>query len=161
MKNWPVVFCGLISLAVVNPALADPTLTVTPIAGINSSLNLYGEGNTSTEIEKIATIQVSTATPNFYGNSFGYTLTLSSAAMSPVSGSGPDVSYQILAVPTGDPQPQSSDFTVPSGSNFTQCATGILNLDVYVKYTPAALQDPGSYIDSIDVDATDNTVSCP
>ena len=148
-----VACLAFFSLFVAIPAAADPSLTITDVAGINNSLNLHGEGSTATEIEKIATVNVSTA------NSFGYTLTLSSASLENAAG-GPDIAYQIWAVTAGGSPPVSGDFTIASGNNFSQCSLTPLDLDVYVKYTPASLQTPGSYDSTVTVEATDNSSSC-
>lgn len=147
------VFLTFFSLFVAIPASADPSLTITDVAGINNSLELHGEGSTATEIEKIATINVSTV------NVSGYTLTLSSASLENASG-GPDIAYQIWTVTAGSSPPVSGDFAIDSGNQLSLCSLLPLDLDVYVKYTPEILQTPGSYDSTVTVEATDNTIIC-
>jgi hypothetical protein len=151
--NLAPIALTVFSLLVAMPAWADPSLTITPVSGINSSLTLHGEGSTATEIEKVATVDVSTAAP------LGYTLTLSSGSLLNTSG-GPDIAYQMTAVTAGSNQPQSGDFTVSSGNSFAQCSATSLSLDIYVKYLPATLQKPGNYESTITVEATDNSNAC-
>lgn len=149
----PAVCLTFFSLFVAIPASADPSLIIIDVAGINNGLELHGEGSTATEIEKIATVNVSTINPQ------GYTLTLSSAFLETTS-EGPDIDYQIWAVTAGGSPPVSGDFSITSGNSFLQCSVLPLNLDVYVKYTPAILQSPGSYDSSVTVTAIDNSSPC-
>lgn len=159
MRNLTIFLLNFISLALIVPAQANPSLTITPTAESGNGLRLHGEGAFSTEIKKIAVIQVSTPSPNVYGNNFGYTIALSSSEMKNDKG-GPDISYQVIAIPLGATDPQSSDFSVMSNHDFVQCSIGPLSLDVYVKYTPASLQEPGDYSGTINVTVTDNQSSC-
>ncbi len=148
-----IAFLTFFSLFVAIPASADPSLTITDVAGINNNLELHGEGATATEIEKIATVNVSTV------NSLGYTLTLSSASLDNALG-GPDIDYQIWAVTEGSSPPVIGDFTITSGNQFVQCSAIPLDLDVYVTYRPANLQTPGTYDSVVTVEATDNSSPC-
>lgn len=147
------IFLTFFSLLVAIPASADPSLTVTDIAGINNSLELHGEGTTATEIARVATVNVSTANPQ------GYTLSLSSASLENALG-GSGIAYQIWAVTAGGSPPMSGDFSIDSGNSFLQCSLLPLDLDIYVKYTPASLQNSGSYDSTITVEATDNSSTC-
>lgn len=154
MKVLPFVFFVLISLGVEIHALADPALTITPDAN-NSSLPLDGEGSASTRTIKIADLSISTV------NATGYTLTISSGDITKVDGQ--DIAYQVATVDDGDPSP--SIFPISSGQNYEVC-TSSANvsadiLDVYIRYTPASLQDPGTYSETISITAIDNTGSCP
>ena len=147
------IFLAFFSLLVAIPASADPSLTITDVAGVNNNLELHGEGSTAIEIEKIATVDVSTINP------LGYTLTLSSASLENTSG-GPDIAYEIWAVTAGDPPPTSGEFLVSSGNNYSQCSLLPLSLDVYIKYSPEPLQTPGLYNSTVTVEATDNSLIC-
>lgn len=142
---------AIFSLLVASPVRANPSLDIVAVPGIGSGLTLHGEGSTALEIRKVATVTVSTL------SLLGYTLTVSSGAIQKPLG-GPDIPYQILAVNAGAPQPQSSDFTVSSGNNFARCSLTPLTLDVYIKYTPAVLQDPGNYNATINLEAKNNLI---
>ena len=153
MKAIPFFFLALISLFVEISALAEPSVTIDPEAS-NNALPLDGEGSASTHTVKIADISVSTT------NISGYTLTITSGDITKVNGQ--DIAYQVVTVNDGDSSP--TVFPIDSGQNYEVC-TSIANvsadlLDVYIRYTPASLQDPGTYSETISITAIDNVGTC-
>jgi hypothetical protein len=130
-------------------ALATPSVTVASTAGA-ITLGLDGRGTASTHIVKVADLSLSTDSPN------GLTASISSGTLT--SPGGVPVAFQVALVDDNAPAPLASAFTTGSG---TLClfATGgavVVAKDLYIKYTPAALQDPGAYAGSIDIDVVDN-----
>ncbi|GBO53303.1 hypothetical protein APA_1210 [Pseudanabaena sp. lw0831] len=63
-----------------------------------------------------------------------------------------------MTVVSGDNPPSSGDFTVASGNNYTFLTNqaGSQNRDLYILYTSASLQDPGTYIANITILIADN-----
>lgn len=149
----PLGFClgGLLGLAL--PALGSPTVTATPTAQ-STALNLHGEGTTATEIVRVATVQLSTTNPA------GLTLTVSvgnTGTLSKLDGRGSPISVQVVTVAANAAAPSHGDFSVPAGSDYTfVMGEGSQTRDLYLRYTPAALQDPGIYRSTISVSVVDN-----
>lgn len=146
----PLLGLCLASVAsLAQPAVGLPSLSTTATP-ISTSLNLDGEGSASTHIVKVADISISTASGS------GLTLTLTSGSLTKVNGS--DISFKITTVANDAIAPPSSAFTVPSGTSYTyrtEAATSE-SRDVYILYTPSALQDPGSYGATINLSVADN-----
>ncbi|PSR15542.1 hypothetical protein C8255_22575 [filamentous cyanobacterium CCP3] len=136
-------------VSIVQPAVGLPFLSTSATA-ISTSLDLDGEGSASTHIVKVADILFST------DHSGGLTLWLTSGNLTKVNGS--DISFQVTTVANDAIAPSSSDFTVPSGQVYTYVtlAAGSESRDVYILYTPSALQDPGAYSATIDISVVDN-----
>ncbi|NET07451.1 MAG: hypothetical protein F6K16_22655 [Symploca sp. SIO2B6] len=147
--------CQLIWLALclviagVKPVFAQPSITSTSTTNTNN-LDLDGEGSAETHIVKVADLTVSTANAN------GYTLTVSSGDLSKFGGT--EIGFQVTTVADDAPTPDAADFTTPIGDdyNLSTNTAGTENLDLYVKYTPANLQDPGTYTSTINLTVTDN-----
>lgn len=133
----------------VMPAQAVPTLTTTPTVNAGQ-LDLDGEGSASTHVAKVADIAIST------DNGSGLTLTISSGDIDRVDGQ--PIAFQITTVADNASPPNSGDFSILSGNNYTYVtgAAGTENRDVYIRYTPLPFQDPGSYAGPIDLSVTDN-----
>lgn len=137
-------------MATALPAVALPTLNTSATTQA-SNLALDGTGSASEHILKVADLNVST------DNSNGYTLTISSGTLSTLEGETP-VAFQVTTVTDAASVPGSAAFTTPSGTNYivSTATAGQANQDLYIKYTPVALQDPGSYSNSISLIVTDN-----
>ncbi len=150
MRKSLVLIGSLISLFVEISVSAQPVLNVNPSTDRNS-LTLDGTGTSSTHIAKIADLTVSSVAQN------GYTLVITSGNIS--KSDGQDIPYQVTAVNTGT-NPTSGSFTVPAGSSYILCSTTTQSLDVYIRYTPASLQDPGLYSSVVSVTAEDNVNAC-
>ena len=104
----------------------------------------------SEQIVKVADIAMST------NNSAGLTLTASSGNMS-----NPDsqtIAFKVTTVDDAAAAPASGAFDTPSGTDYTvgNGAAGTLDNDMYIAYTPAALQDPGLYSGTISLTVSDN-----
>jgi hypothetical protein len=143
---WGIV---LLSLLTAKPVLAN-TLLITNPTSISSTLELDGTRNPSTSIVKIADIHISTDNPQ------GCTVTISSGSLSKPGGTS--IPFQIIDVADGAETPSAGSFTAASGSNhtFNLSTAGTGDRDIYIRYTPATLQDPGRYSASITVTASDN-----
>lgn len=140
----------LLLLAGMQPAFAQPSITVSANSN-NSNLNLAGEGNNLEYIVKVATLAIAEFGVN------GFTLRISSGSsgnLAKADGKTP-IPFQVTAVPGGSPPPGVSAFSTPSGNNYI-LPSNLASLDLYIKYTPAALQDPGNYDSSLNLDVVDN-----
>lgn len=147
--SWQIVPSLLLVLLGVQPAFSLPAIT-SSTTSVASNLILDGEGNASTHIVKVANLELSTDDPD------GLTLTIDSESLTK-SGETP-IPFQVTTVSTGSGSPSASDFTVSSSSNYTvsTSSAGSSAKDLYIRYTPAALQDPGAYSASIPLVVTDN-----
>lgn len=131
-------------------ALATPSVTVSPVPGAGA-LVLDGQGSATTRIAKIADVSLSTDA------SSGFTVSVSSGSLTKADGRTP-IPFQVVLVADGASAPLASAFTTPSGTTYSwsSAGPGALEKDLYIKYTPAALQDPGAYTASVDIDVVDN-----
>lgn len=131
----------------------DSTLTITGSATAGATaLNLQGTGNAGVEtIVKSADLAIDT------NNSAGYTLTVSSGNLVNATATTP-IAYQVTTVADAAAAPAAAGFTVASGTNYTvaSSAAGSVPKDLYIKYTPATNQDPGTYTATISVSVVDN-----
>jgi hypothetical protein len=132
-----------------SPALATSAVTASATASA-TSLILDGEGGASTHIVKVADLALTT------DRATGFTLTISSGSLTKSGATA--IGFQIALVAHGAGAPSGVAFIVASGSNLTLSTTsaGPVEKDLYIQYTPAALQDPGAYGTSIDVSILDN-----
>lgn len=124
------------------------TLEVSSVTAAGaSSLDLMG----GQQIVKVADIAMST------NNEQGLTLTATSGDLS--KGGGTAIAYQVTSVADDDAAPAAGAFTAASGENYTvgTNAAGASNVDLYIMYSPAGLQDPGTYTGSITLTVSDNT----
>lgn len=137
-------------LALATPGLAAPSVSVQASASA-IGLALDGLGSASTHIVKVADVSAST---NAAG---GFTLSVSSGYLSKADGRT-QVSFQVVLVAAGASAPSSSAFTTPSGTlyTFSTGSAGAVDEQLYIKYTPAALQDPGTYSAVVNLDVRDN-----
>ena len=133
----------------IQPAFALPSIIETATITANN-LPLDGQGSASIHIVKVADLELSTSHP------LGLTLTVGSGSIEKASGT--PIAYQVTTVVDGSPPPSSADFTTSPGSNYVVAtnSAGSSSKDLYIKYTPAALQDPGAYNTSISLVVTDN-----
>ena len=147
---WSLGLLTCITLMGIQPTFAVPSLS-TSTASSASSLPLDGEGNATNHVVKIATISLST------DNSKGFTVTISSGNLTKAS-QETSISYQVMSVTSGANPPSSGDFTVAAGNNYTFVTTqaGLQTRDLYILYTPANLQDPGTYSTNITLLIADN-----
>ena len=115
-----------------------------------SALPLDGEGSAGEHIVKVADLTIGT------NNEQGFTLTATSGDLTKAGGSS--IAYQVTSVDDGTSAPASGDFLVASGSAYTYSTSGSGpgNQDLYIKYRPIALQDPGNYGGTITLTVADN-----
>jgi hypothetical protein len=124
-----------------------PTLNIvaTPAPGAGT-LDLSG----GAKVAIVATVAIDT------NNSTGYTMTATDGDMVNGTATTP-IAYQVTSVAAGAAAPAAGVFapTYTYASNAANAAaTG--GRDLYVAYTPAALQDPGAYTATITLAVTDN-----
>lgn len=147
---WQILPSLLLVLLGVQPAFSLPAI-ISSTTSVASNLTLDGEGSASIRIVKVANLELST------DDSDGFTLTISSESLTKSGGETP-IPFQVTTVAAGSASPSASDFSVSPGSNYTISTTfaGSSSKELYVKYTPAALQHPGAYNTSISLIVTDN-----
>ncbi len=139
-----------IALMGVQPTFAESSISVNVMPSA-SNLPLDGEGSATTHIVKVSTLTLAT------DSSKGCTVTISSGYLTK-AGQVTPVAYRVMTVASGDNQPSSGDFTVASGNNYTFVTNqaGSQNRDLYILYTPANFQDPGTYSANITILIADN-----
>jgi hypothetical protein len=140
------------ALTLAMPALAFAERSVTVAAGSAAGdLPMDGEGTASTHVVKIADLTLSTDAAN------GLTVFITSGNLTNAGGHTP-VAFQVLLVSDGASAPPSSSFTTASGTSYTlpTSTAGTVEKDLYIKYHPASLQDPGMYSAQVDISVVDN-----
>ena len=103
------------------------------------------------QIVQVAGLAIST------NNEQGYTLTATSGNLTRTGGTS--IAYQVTTTAAGIPA-VTGDFTVPSGTPYTvgSTAANAANTNgraLHIMYTPAALQDPGEYLGTINLTVAD------
>lgn len=158
-RSHALKFVGFVVLAGSSVAVAATTDTVTLGGTVTSSLQVTSTPTAAAsaldltggqKIVKVSDIGMST------NNEQGLTLTATSGNLTKAGGTS--IAFQVTSVPDTDPAPASGDFLIASGSSYTvgTVASGSDAVDLYIKYTPLALQDPGAYAGSISLTVTDN-----
>lgn len=151
MKNKFLWAClpSYLALANVQPLWATPAITAIPnsMAGL---LPLEGQGTTTTNVVKVAKLTLST------DHARGYTLMVTSGNITKIGGT--PIAFQVTTVPANSAAPSAGDFTVPTSSTYllTTSMSGTEDRDLYIRYTPGSLQDPGAYSGNISLTITDN-----
>jgi hypothetical protein len=147
---WGIGLLTCIALMGIQPVFAESSVSVNVMSSANS-LPLDGEGSSLTHVVKVSTLTLAT------DSNKGFTVTISSGSLTKVSEETP-ISYQVMTVISGDNPPSSGDFTVASGNNYTFATnqSGSQNRDLYILYTSASLQDPGTYLANITIAIADN-----
>jgi hypothetical protein len=102
-------------------------------------------------IVKVADIAMTT------NNATGLTLTADSGNMTTTGGATP-IAFLVQTVVDAAAPPVSVLFVIASGDDYTvgSVAAGNLNNDLYIRYEPAPVQDPGVYAGSINLTVSDN-----
>jgi hypothetical protein len=134
---------GSVSLS--GTVVSSLAITVTASAAA-SALDLSG----GEKIVKVADLAMST------NNEQGFTLTTSSGSLT--KSGGTSIAFQVTTVADAATAPAAGAFTVASGSDdtFNTSGAGSSDRDLYIKYTPASLQDPGTYTGTINLTVSDN-----
>lgn len=124
------------------------TMTSTSTSGA-AALALDGSAANVEQIVKVADVDMAT------NNEQGLTLTASSGSLTKAGGTS--IAFQVTSVADAAVAPATGDFLIASGSDYTVSsnAAGDYKQDLYIKYTPAALQDPGSYAGNITLSVVD------
>ncbi|MDZ8186433.1 MAG: hypothetical protein RMX96_16475 [Nostoc sp. ChiSLP02] len=140
----------LLLLAGMQPVFAQPSITVSANSN-NSNLNLAGEGNTLEYIVKVATLAIA----EFGVNGFTLRITSDNSGNLAKSDGKTPIPFQVTTVPGGSAPPGVAAFSTPSGNDYT-LPSNSPSLDLYIKYKPAALQDPGDYSGNLNLNVVDN-----
>jgi hypothetical protein len=121
-------------------------MTATPTSEA-SALDLM---TASEQIVKVADISATT------NNDQGLTFTISSGSLAKLGGQ--PIAFKVMSVGDSGTAPLTGAFTVASGTDYQvgNSAAGDLLRDLYIKFTPAASQDPGVYTATIDLLVEDN-----
>lgn len=146
-------------LAVASAAAASPTATVTLGGTVTSSLEITSVPTAAAsaldlsggqKIVKISDIEMST------NNEQGLTLTATSGNLT--KSGGTSIAYKVTSVANAASAPIAAAFTIASGSDYTvgTVASGSVDKDLYILYTPLTLQDPGDYAGEVDLTVADN-----
>jgi hypothetical protein len=146
----PAAFAGTTGSVGVSGSVTS-TLAVTAAAtGDATTLDLDGDGSASEHIVHVGDLSMLT------NNEQGLTLTVSSGNLTKTGGTS--IPFQVTTVADAASAPATGDFAIASGSNYTvgTSTAGSVAKDLYMKYTPASLQDPGNYTASISVSVADN-----
>ncbi len=124
-------------------------ITSTATAGA-STLDLDGDGSAAEHIVKVADLAIAT------NNEQGYTLTVTSGNLT--KDGGTSIAYKVTTVDDAAAAPATGAFTIASGTAYTvpTTAAGSVPKDLYIQYTPAALQDAGAYVATINLTVADN-----
>ncbi|MBE9029819.1 hypothetical protein IQ266_08770 [filamentous cyanobacterium LEGE 11480] len=155
---------SLVAGAVTLPSTAFATTTedITVGGTVAATLNIdvVAEAGATTltmtqgaeTIAKIAELSMET------NNSTGLTLTATDGDMT--NGDGQTIAYDVEIVARDAAAPASGDFSdggdtyATAGGNALGAAEG--ERDLYIAFTPAALQDPGAYTGTVSVTVVDN-----
>jgi hypothetical protein len=134
--------------APMSPANAGSSVAVQPAAGA-MDLVMDGTGSVTTHVVRIAVVMVAGDGPR------GFTLGIGSGSLTKLGGR--PVAFQVAVVDHDAAVPTASAFTTPSGMRHAlSVGPGSYTKDLYIKYCSAALQDPGTYSASVDLDVFDN-----
>ncbi|MGB3205929.1 MAG: hypothetical protein WBB28_13145 [Crinalium sp.] len=124
------------------------TLAVTAAAsGSAANLDLDGDGTFAEHIVPVGDITMLT------NNEQGLTLTVEPGSLTKTGGTA--IPFQVTTVDDGTGAPTAGVFASGNHTVATSAA-GTDEKDLYIKYTPAALQDPGTYNATIAVSVVDN-----
>lgn len=130
-------------------AFAEPAMTATATANA-THLELDGQGSASTHIVKIAALSLSTDGAN------GLTVSIASGSLTKAGGTS--VAFQVVLVAHNATAPSAAAFMTAPGDTYrlSTGAVAAVEKDLYIKYRPAALLNPGGYTASIDIQVEDN-----
>lgn len=166
MKLRSALICALAisaTVTIVPKAFAGTNATVEISGTVSSSLNMSTTSlsaasnldltSTTEQIIEIADLAIDT------NNSEGYILTVTSGELSKADGKT-SIPFQVAVQDEGI-VPDTSAFTASSGTNYTYTtseANGVGNnqKSLFIKYTPATLQDPGTYNATVNLTVADN-----
>jgi hypothetical protein len=125
--------------AVSRPAHSAPSVTAAASSGAGA-LELDGGGSSQMHIVKVADVSAST------DGAGGFRLSISAGELHKADSSTP-VPFQMALVSDGGAPPAAGAFTTAAGGTLIWITTsaGAAARDLYILYTPAALQDPGAY----------------
>lgn len=123
-------------------------ITATDTAGA-AALDLDGDGTAAEHIVKVADAFMTT------NNEQGLTLALSGGNLTKAGGTS--IAYSVVTVADEAAAPLTGDVGWAVGATTDVSAgEGDHPRDLFIKYTPAALQDPGTYSGSISLTVSDN-----
>lgn len=159
MKRFTSTGLAFAALLLSSGALAATTGSVTLGGSVSSSLSVTATPTASAstldltggeKIVKVADVASST------NNEQGLTLTATSGDLTKAGGTS--IPFQVHSVADAAGAPAAGAFVIASGTDYTvgSVAAGDFDQDLYILYTPAALQDPGAYAGSISLTVTDN-----
>lgn len=156
-----LALCSLVACTTLlsSAAFADTSASVTLGGSVSSSLAITSTPTAAAstldlsggqKLVKVADLSTGT------NNEQGLTITATSGDLTKAGGTS--IAFQVHSVADGAGAPVAGAFLVSSGTDYTvgSSAAGAFDRDLYILYTPAALQDPGSYSGSISLTVADN-----
>jgi hypothetical protein len=146
------------SLLISSASFAGTTATIDLGGEVTSTLGLVSSTVVAADqldlmngrqIVKVADLTLMT------NNEQGLTLTATSGSLT--KSGGTSIPYQVTTVDEAQ-VPDASAFVVASGDMYgmSTFAAGVAEKDLFIMYTPAALQDPGYYGGTINLSVSDN-----
>lgn len=141
---------AVLVLGVAAPARAGSSVSAQATSGA-ASIAMDGKGTSTTHIVKVANV---TLTSDAVG---GCTVNIASGALRKL-GDTTSVAIQVVLVGHDVSAPSGDAFTAAAGDAYLYStgAAGTFVVDLYIKYRPAALQDPGSYVATVALAVVDN-----
>ena len=138
----PAAFAGTTGSVNVSGSVASTlAVTASPTAGA-ATLEL---NDGLSHIVPVGDLSMST------NNEQGLTLTVNPGNLTKPGGT--DIAFEVTTVDAGTPAPNAF---APGDHTVATAAARSAAKDLYIKYTPAALQDPGTYNGTINVSVADN-----
>lgn len=116
-----------------------------------NTLPMDGEGTSTERIVKVADLHITSDAQQ------GFELLVTSGNLGKADGETP-VAFQVVTVAEGAAAPTAAAFTTPAGSTyvFRTSGPGSSIRQLYIRYTSAPLQDPGTYSASVGVSLVEN-----
>jgi hypothetical protein len=151
----------LAGLLIVPLANAATTGSVTLAGTVDSTLSIVATDtadasdldlSTGEKIVLVSELAIST------NNDQGFTLTATDDGSGLTKAGGVTISFKVKTVVAGASAPLSAAFTDAAGAptSFGSSVAGSKDGDLYIKYNPAASQDPGQYDGAIGLTVSDN-----
>lgn len=145
----PSAFAGTTGSVILGGTVSSTLAISSAPTATASALPLDGAAAGSAQIVKVSALSIGT------NNEQGLTLTATSGNLVSTGGGGTAIPFQVTSVAAAATAPTT--FAVASGTDYTasSSAAGAFDRDLYIKYTPAALQDPDTYGATINLSVAD------
>lgn len=156
---FTAIIVGVLSVSAA--AVASPTTSATVELGgsVDSSLALESSTSPNAELLDLSNGRQIVKVADLFmitNNEQGLTLRASSGSLT--KSGGTPIAFQVTTVDASASAPSSGSFEIESGIDYLvgTSSSGAVGKDLYIMYTPLALQDPGYYDGVINLTVTDN-----